>query len=287
MFKRFATAAGILLALQVSSAAAGPCDSDTQHSAEVKAEAPVKPAPVKLVKADVPVKLAKAEASVEPVKQVKIDVPSKAEEPVKLAKAEASTDPVKQVKVDVPPKAEVPVLLAKAETSLEPAKDEAPVKRHGGGNRRGLTPAALALLDRIETQFGPVNVISGYRPGARIAGSGRVSRHASGNAIDFDAGSRKGAIVKWLIANHKKGGTMTYADMSHVHVDIGHHFVSLGSNSHRGGGRRYSRSRNRDAARFADSGYERRNNNRYGERRSHRSGSYQPKRYASGYATIY
>lgn len=278
MFKRFATAAGILLALQVGSAAAGPCDTDAQHADAVKAEAPVKPVPVKLVKAEVPVESVKAEA------------------------------PVTHVKADAPVKDEVPVVLAKAEASLEPVKDEAPVKRKGSGNRRGLTPAALALLDRIETQFGPVNVISGYRAGARIAGSGRISRHASGNAIDFDAGSRKGAIVKWLIANHKTGGTMTYAAMSHVHVDIGQHFVSLGSGSRRGSGRRYSRSRNRDAARFSDAGYSRRGydsdygerrrydsdyggrrraDNGYGERRSRSAGSYRAKRYASGYATIY
>jgi hypothetical protein len=129
-------------------------------------------------------------------------------------------------------------------------------RKAGTGSRKGLTKAALALLERIETQFGGVNVISGYRPGARIAGSGRVSRHASGNAIDFEAGSRKGAIIKWLVANHKSGGTMTYADMSHIHVDIGPHFVSL-----RGGsGRSYAsntRSRSRDYgnARYAQRAY--------------------------------
>jgi hypothetical protein len=159
-------------------------------------------------------------------------------------------------------------------------------KRKGGGSRRGLTPAALALLDRIESTFGPVNVISGYRPGARIAGSGRISRHASGNAIDFEAGGRKGAIVKWLIANHKSGGTMTYASMGHIHVDIGQHFVSLGSGSGRSGGRRIARSRNREAARYAQAGYERRSTG-YGERRARSARSYQGQRYASGYATIY
>jgi len=166
--------------------------------------------------------------------------------------------------------------------------------RRGGGNRRGLTPAALALLDRIENRFGPINVISGYRPGARIAGSGRISRHASGNAIDFDAGSRKGAIVKWLIANHKTGGTMTYSDMSHIHVDIGQHFVSLGSNSHRGSQR--SRSRRR----YADRGYDRRSEGRryasqqrrYSGERRYGNGSGTARRtsgqrFASGYATIY
>jgi uncharacterized protein YcbK (DUF882 family) len=103
-----------------------------------------------------------------------------------------------------------------------------------GTSRSCLTSSARALLGRIESQFGAVQIISTCRPGARIAGTGRISRHASGNAVDFNAGGRKAAIVRWLIANHKSGGTMTYAGMNHIHVDIGYHFVSLGS-----GGRRY------------------------------------------------
>jgi hypothetical protein len=50
-----------------------------------------------------------------------------------------------------------------------------------------------------------------------------------GEAIDFEAGSRKGDVVRWLIANHKSGGTMTYAGMTHIHVDVGSHFVALNS----------------------------------------------------------
>ena len=99
------------------------------------------------------------------------------------------------------------------------------------------------MLDQVEARFGPVKVISTCRPGARIAGSGRISRHASGNAVDFEAGNRKGAIINWLVANHKTGGTMTYPDMSHIHIDIGQHFVSLA------GGRKYaSRSGSRQHA---------------------------------------
>jgi hypothetical protein len=103
-----------------------------------------------------------------------------------------------------------------------------------GVSRGCLTSAARALLGRIESQFGPMQIISTCRPGARIAGTGRISRHASGNAVDFNAGGRKAAVVRWLIANHRSGGTMTYAGMSHIHVDIGPHFVSLNS-----GGSRY------------------------------------------------
>lgn len=123
-----------------------------------------------------------------------------------------------------------------------------PVYAKGGAgtSRSCLTSSARALLGRIEARFGAMQIISTCRPGARIAGTGHISRHASGNAIDFNAGSRKGAVVNWLIANHKSGGTMTYAGMSHVHVDIGHHFVSLGSGGR--GGYRSSRRRTYAAA---------------------------------------
>jgi hypothetical protein len=103
-----------------------------------------------------------------------------------------------------------------------------------------LNSAALRLLDRIEAEFGPVEIISTCRPGAIIAGSNRPSHHGTGNAIDFNAGERKAAILKWLIANHRQGGTMTYADMDHIHVDIGRHFVSLAASSGRSRGGRGS-----------------------------------------------
>jgi len=98
--------------------------------------------------------------------------------------------------------------------------------------RTCLAPPARALLERIEAKFGPVQLISTCRPGATIAGTGRPSKHASGDAIDFDAGSRKEQIVEWLIANHRDGGTMTYPDMDHIHVDIGPHFVSIAGGRH-------------------------------------------------------
>jgi hypothetical protein len=98
--------------------------------------------------------------------------------------------------------------------------------------RTCLTAPARDLLERIEEKFGPVKLVSTCRPGATIAGSGRPSQHASGNAVDFDADSRKGDIVEWLVANHHDGGTMTYADMDHIHVDIGPHFVSIAGGQH-------------------------------------------------------
>ena len=105
----------------------------------------------------------------------------------------------------------------------------------GGTSRTCLSPNARTLLSRIEAQFGRMQVVSTCRPGARIAGSGRPSRHASGNAIDFKAPrGRKGEVVRWLIANHRTGGIMTYAGMGHIHVDVGPRFVSLNAGSRRG-----------------------------------------------------
>jgi hypothetical protein len=117
------------------------------------------------------------------------------------------------------------VSSGKARTSVSRARTS-----RASASRTCLTPAAQALLARIEAQFGRVQLISTCRPGARIAGTGKVSKHASGQAIDFNAPSgRKAEVVSWLIANHRSGGTMTYARMSHIHVDIGYHFVSLNS----------------------------------------------------------
>ncbi len=116
--------------------------------------------------------------------------------------------------------------------------------------RKCLTPAIRAVLEKVEDLFGPVSAISTCRPGATIAGSGRPSRHASGNAVDFEAGGRKAAILNWLVANHHTGGTMTYSDMSHIHIDVGPHFVALAAPSGSGGSR--TASRNVVSARYAE-----------------------------------
>ncbi len=90
-----------------------------------------------------------------------------------------------------------------------------------------LTAPARALFGRIEARFGAMRVASTCRPGATVRDTGRPSRHASGNAIDFFADGRKGAVVAWLVANHTLGGTMTYSNSDHIHVDIGPRWVSL------------------------------------------------------------
>lgn len=138
---------------------------------------------------------------------------------------------------------------------------------HYGSNessnmRACLRPSARALLNRIESHFGRVHIISTCRPGAVIATSGRPSKHRYGLAIDFEPiHASKRAVVNWLIRNHHNGGTMTYSDMGHIHVDIGPHFVALNSWSGHTP-RRYARS-SRHYRHYASRSYRRYASNTY------------------------
>jgi hypothetical protein len=89
------------------------------------------------------------------------------------------------------------------------------------------------LLAHIEAEFGSVDISEGTCAKRNIAGTGTQSQHAYGRAIDFlpSKGHSKQQIVTWLTAHRDEGwvsGIMTYATMSHIHVDTGpYHFVAL------------------------------------------------------------
>jgi hypothetical protein len=101
-------------------------------------------------------------------------------------------------------------------------------RRHASGDNIGcLTSEARNLLARIRSKFNNVDIVSTCRPGAKIAGTNSPSKHASGQAIDFRVPGRKAEVVRWLIANDRMGGIMTYSDMDHIHVDVGQRFVAL------------------------------------------------------------
>lgn len=93
-------------------------------------------------------------------------------------------------------------------------------------------PASIKRqIARLENRFGRIRVTSTFRRGARIAGTGRRSRHASCQAIDFNPPRGKyREVVNWLRANHN-GGLGTYScAMHHIHIDNGprvrwHHCV--------------------------------------------------------------
>lgn len=99
--------------------------------------------------------------------------------------------------------------------------------------KSGCLPGVIkARLSQIRKKFGRIKIISAHRPGARIAGSGKRSYHASCRAVDFHPPKgqyRK--VVSWLKKTHK-GGVGTYScGMHHIHLDNGpkvrfHHCVS-------------------------------------------------------------
>jgi len=77
-------------------------------------------------------------------------------------------------------------------------------------------------IEDIRHRFGPVQVISTNRPGARIAGTGHRSLHADCRAVDFNPPPGKyQEVVAWLKRNHH-GGLGTYScGMHHIHIDNG------------------------------------------------------------------
>ena len=97
-----------------------------------------------------------------------------------------------------------------------------------GAQARGETTSESCLpgvlktrLAQVRKAFGPVNVVSTHRPGAKIAGTRSTSYHANCRAVDFVPPSGKyKQVTRWLYANHD-GGVGTYTCMNHIHIDNG------------------------------------------------------------------
>lgn len=99
----------------------------------------------------------------------------------------------------------------------------APAEAGGASTGTGCLPSALkSTLSQLRAKFGPLVVVSTNRPGARIAGSGNRSYHASCRAVDFHPpGAKKSAVLAWLRSNFG-GGIGTYScGMHHIHIDNG------------------------------------------------------------------
>ncbi len=122
-----------------------------------------------------------------------------------------------------------------------------PAAAHGSISTACLPGELKATLNHVEAKFGPVQVISSHRPGARVRGTGRRSKHADCRAVDFHpAKGQHAAVVAWLRANHS-GGLGTYSGRhSHIHIDNG------GDHTwHNGSGKRTRLARGRGGSRSA------------------------------------
>lgn len=102
---------------------------------------------------------------------------------------------------------------------LTSAGQDSPAMAAGASCLPGVLKSRLAEITR---KFGPVRVISAHRPGARIAGSGQRSYHASCRAVDFHPPSGKyRQVVAYLQQTHN-GGVGTYScGLNHIHLDNG------------------------------------------------------------------
>lgn len=82
-------------------------------------------------------------------------------------------------------------------------------------------PASIKQrLAQIRKKFGPVRIISTRRRGARIAGTGRRSKHADCRAVDFKVKNRI-RVWRWLKKVHKGGLGLYHGRCSHIHIDNG------------------------------------------------------------------
>jgi hypothetical protein len=83
----------------------------------------------------------------------------------------------------------------------------------------GCLPGALkAALAKVRNACGRVQVISTFRRGARIAGSGHPSYHASCRAVDFNAPR---ACAMRVLAGWPGGIGTYHGSMHHIHLDTG------------------------------------------------------------------
>ena len=82
-------------------------------------------------------------------------------------------------------------------------------------------PASVkAKLNYIERHFGRVTVISTYRKNARIAGSGKPSKHRFCGAADFHVKGNKAAAIRWLWK--QRGEVILYSGhFHHIHIAEG------------------------------------------------------------------
>jgi len=74
-------------------------------------------------------------------------------------------------------------------------------------------------LNEVSRKFGPIQVISTHRPGARIRGSGRQSFHHWCRAVDFiPPKGTYGKVTSYLRSTWSQGYVLTYRS-GHIHID--------------------------------------------------------------------
>lgn len=76
--------------------------------------------------------------------------------------------------------------------------------------------ALLAKANEIVSECGS-KIVSGYRPGARVAGTRRMSLHASGHAVDMQGNP---ACIYRVLNGWPGGYSTDYRAVNHVHISL-------------------------------------------------------------------
>lgn len=89
------------------------------------------------------------------------------------------------------------------------------------GPRMDCVPFSLrSVLSEVEQKFGPVTLLSTYRPHAVVAGTGHPSLHRECRAVDFRVSGRRRPVIAFLRNDPRVLGLGIYRD-GHIHIDNG------------------------------------------------------------------
>lgn len=83
-------------------------------------------------------------------------------------------------------------------------------------NMAGVPGEIAGFLNNVASQCGSVRVISTFRRGARVAGSGVTSCHAMGQAVDYTTSNPSCALR--VASSVRLGHSIDYGRVAHFHV---------------------------------------------------------------------
>lgn len=95
-----------------------------------------------------------------------------------------------------------------------------PSKSAHGASISCLPSSLKSRLSQVRRKFGPIKVISTFRKNAFVRGTGRRSKHANCQAVDFKV-RNKWTVYKWLTKHHNGGVGIYSGRCSHIHIDVG------------------------------------------------------------------
>lgn len=131
-----------------------------------------------------------------------------------------------------------PVAVVPPPTPAEQPRTLTTYVNHLPGVDTSMLPVPLReWLDKVRVQCAGFRVISAYRPGARVAGSGRVSLHALKKAADFVV--KDYSCAQKVLAKFPGGLSTDPHRVNHLHISYWPKSREWAARFAHGGGKRY------------------------------------------------